>query len=493
MKKISDFLLKLFNVFFCLTILYILKLAIFDSNIFKILDSRVVIIVTIVMLIIIISCAFLFKRLKDKYLMIITIICFTLLILIQLFFAKNFAVYPGWDFGMVFNEGVKMANHGINFGQYFYEQYPNNIGAALLMGIIFKICNIVSSSNYIYGLAAILVNIFLINLAVIVLYIFIKKLYGIRISTLFAVFILLISPLYAYVPIVYTDTLTMIFPILTFYLYYLYINSGVKYKYLYLVGLGIIVAIGTILKTNIIIGLVALIIYIIFTSGTLKRISKRVSLIGSSFIIIMILNNYLVSALIPIPLEEAGYPPTHWIMMGLSIKGGYNPHDIEFTESFKTKEERKTANIKEIKRRLEEFGVKGYLKFLNTKLIYTWSDGTLYSPEKLRRDPVHYTKYHDYIIGDKNSEFLYLSQGSYILMMIFILIGAISMFKSKDKLIYLCNICIFGVFLFLIIWETRSRYIVCFLPVFLLSASRGLNYLLGLFGYNNDKIKINCK
>ena len=135
--------------------------------------------------------------------------------------------------------------------------------------------------------------------------------------------------------------------------------------------------------------------------------------------------------------------------MGLVGDGQYNHSDVEFTEKLPNKEVRRSENIKEIKKRLNNYGFIGYLKFLNHKIKFTWSDGTMFSIEKLRRDPKEITRLHQYVIGDKKYAFVYLSQVGYLIMLINILIGAINLFKGKKTQGYLFNITIFGVFLFL--------------------------------------------
>ena len=64
----------------------------------------------------------------------------------------------------------------------------------------------------------ILVNLSVVFLSV-VIYLLIKELYGLQRATLFSIVSILITPFYTYTTIVYTDTLGMIFPILSLYLY----------------------------------------------------------------------------------------------------------------------------------------------------------------------------------------------------------------------------------------------------------------------------------
>ena len=52
----------------------------------------------------------------------------------------------------------------------------------------------------------------------------------------------------------------------------------------------------------------------------------------------------------------------------------------------------------------------------------------------------------------------------------------------------LFNICIFGIFLFLMLWEACPRYLLCILPIMIASASNGLNNIMKLIIFKEDKI-----
>ena len=479
MGKIFENTLKLFNVFFCLVIAFIIKIAFFDSNsVFKELNKLNLFLCILFLITVLIFAVKLFGCLNKKTLKSISIISLLIIICFQVFFWINFKVNPSWDFGVIFFQAEKFSQGQVMFGEYFYNNYPNNIGITLALGYIFKIFSFLGGTDYLNF--AILINIIIIDITVVLIYLFKNKMYGEIVSTTISMLMILITPLYTYTTIVYTDTLSMIFPLIIFYIYYIFIDNNSKGNNLAALAIGIIISLGVIIKTNVVLGLIALIIYIIFTKRNIKEILKIVITIVISFILTFNIYKIIAQRHIPIPLSEAGFPYTHWVMMGLDGNGSYNPNDVDFTQNIEGKENKKKANIQEIKTRLSKYGVSGYLQFLNGKLKYTWSDGTLFAPEKLRRSPIENNRYQNYIIGEDRDIYLYVSQSSYIVVLGLILLGAISLFKKEININYLFNIAIVGVVLFLILWETRSRYIVCFLPILILSASNGLNYILSI-------------
>ena len=225
---------------------------------------------------------------------------------------------------------------------------------------------------------------------------------------------------------------------------------------------------------------VAIIIYILCTNKIIKGLVSNL-IILISFLVIFSGYKAIASYVMPIKYSEAGLPMTHWIMMGLKGDGGYNKEDVDFTSSFKDKEKAKKANIEEIENRLRDYGFKGYLEFLDKKIKFTWNDGTYYSINKLCRQPLEDNKVEEYVIGEKNHMLIYLAQMSHLVLITLIFISSIAAFKygDKHKIVQCAQIAIFGVFLFLIIWETRSRYLVCILPMMMFAAIGGL-YSLGV-------------
>ena len=94
-------------------------------------------------------------------------------------------------------------------------------------------------------------------------YILVKKVFNLKMATLFSFLSIFIIPLFAYSPILYTDTTTMIFPVAILLFLYNYNESKSYYEIWNLIGIGVFGALGVKLKTNIIIVVVAIIIYIL--------------------------------------------------------------------------------------------------------------------------------------------------------------------------------------------------------------------------------------
>lgn len=411
------------------------------------------------------------KKVDKKYLKVISIINFIIFFILLCVFGFRLAVTPSWDFGEVYRVAILKAQDKIHYlPNYFYELYPNNIFIVVIWSVIYKVFGALSIS-YLYG--SIGINIILIFATMIIAYFLVKDLYGLRIATIGSLVFLVMTPLYIYAPIFYTDTTTMIFIPLCYLLFRKYLKNN---KWRYLIIIGILAAIGIGIKNNISIGFIALAIFALFQIKGLKKLVKFFAGIAIPIVIVTAIITNINQAQIPIKLSDAGLPYTHWIMMSLVGSGGWDQQAVNNSlAAGPGKDKIKAYNEKVIKERLESYGFSGLMNHLYYKNRFTWSDGTEFGTTYLALKPLNKGILYEYVVGDKAHPFLLLSQGSQVFMLLMIIIGALGLFKDRKNWAMLCNICIFGIFVFLMIWETCPRYLLCILPILLISAINGIN------------------
>lgn len=184
--------------------------------------------------------------------------------------------------------------------------------------------------------------------------------------------------------------------------------------------------------------------------------------------------------------SELQIPYNHWIKMGMHGFGGYNEEDYQLYSVVTDPLERKKVNNEEIVKTLQDYGISGYAKFLNDKIFYTWGDGTYFSAIKLSRETFNrdnfmaktfragapYFMKYLYIINIIHYALLLLLMGS----------GILSLVSKKDNLLPRF-LSIIGIFLFLLMWETRSRYLYNFIPIFI---SCAIPFFDGIFDLQNN-------
>ena len=170
-------------------------------------------------------------------------------------------------------------------------------------------------------------------------------------------------------------------------------------------------------------------------------------------------------------------PHSHWVMMGLNGLGGYNDDDYQnITLQYPDKASRQRANIEEIIRRVEEKGVDGMVTHLKNKLSFIFSEGTFGACYKLDRAVVRPNGLHEYIIylGSRFEILGNFSLGLFLSMLVFIAIGAVNAIRKKDTSATMPSLSLIGIIMFLLMWEARSRYILNFLPIFIILAVFGI-------------------
>ena len=384
---------------------------------------------------------------------------------------------------MVFKEAKSYVNSGMLGEANYFINCPNNIPLLIINIIVYKIASFIGISEF--YLVGTLVNIIVIDLSIFITYLTVKRVFDFNKAIMSLVIFFFFTPIFLYVPIFYTDTMSILFPILIVYLYIIFKDLLLdKKRVILLILISLITFIGMKIKVTVSIVLIAILIDVMI-NFKFRDFFKMSFVLITPLLILLFSYPFFVNktGILPFKIQDAGeIPYTHWVMMGMSKEGegGYLWEDLKYTLSFETKEERKNANILEIKKRLNNFGVDGYAKFLLNKASMTWGDGTYFAPQKLNRQPVRTTVLHQIVLPDSKYykyyyNFCFSFQFLFLIAMIFK--NIINFQETKIDKINFVNLAIFGLFLFLLLWETRSRYIVNFIPLFvLIISSTNINF-----------------
>lgn len=420
-------------------------------------------------------------------------IIFLVFIALQLIFAYIFVVTPTWDFGTVYNIVLDdIINGNSIFNAIYMNQVKLNLGIGILLKIVFYPFYFLGINHYVT--IGILLNIIFINVGLIYLYKLLTLITTKKISVISLFMILTFTPFICYVPIFYTDTLSLPFGIIgVYYVFKYFYTKDNKKKYLAISGLSI--GIGGCIKTTVLIIYIAILIWLIFREkkDSVKSVIKKVAL----FTICMIIpfasfNIYISKNSNENMIKKYQIPKTHWIMMGLTGNGGFNESEADFTTSFPTEKAKKKANVRIIKERLKKYWEQHTIvQFYTNKLVYTWGDGTFFAAEKLQRSPKHSTIASKYIYGEEKSYYYGLAQAEWLIALMLMAIGIVLRpyltYKQRD-LQLLSLISTAGILILLLIWETRSRYLVNLLPIILISAYIGM---IAIGNYYQIKKKTN--
>jgi 4-amino-4-deoxy-L-arabinose transferase-like glycosyltransferase len=153
------------------------------------------------------------------------------------------------------------------------------------------------------------------------------------------------------------------------------------------------------------------------------------------------------------------YPKLHWIMMGLNGHGGYSGEDDAATRAAGNYDEKTAFDKAGIKERLGSYNPIEFFGFVfYHKAARTWLDGTYFINQGYLENDFFNSNIF-VILAESEQFFLYIAL-------------ALSFFfgakREERDFTLLFRIAICGVFIFLLFWETRSRYIINFTPLLLL-------------------------
>ncbi len=420
------------------------------------------------------------NKLSEKALKIIIYTLLIILLILECLSTYYFRVKFNWDVKDIMDTAISMAQNGEVINGWYFKTFPNNIAALAMFFIAMKICLNKVAGAYILNIVLVFITgIFTIKSA--------NELGGRKLGVNAALLLVMFAPFYLYCPILYTDTLSVLFPILTFYLWLKAKRlEDVKKKKLYYAGMTIASFIGFCIKPVTAIVLIAVII------DEILMCKKQFKMITISIILFIILNSiygFLINKIVirDVKHNDTVYPYTHWVMMGLNKPkseggtsigwGAYSPEDVETTENQTTYNEKVTKNIEVIRQRLEDFGIEGYTSFLINKLKYIWNDSTFYVFNKIGWDTINRTSLpYKYVLGEKSEDILKpFIKIYYSTIMIMVLVTVVTSIKSEKKEeIRILILSILGMTIFLLLWEARSRYIYSLIPILVILASMSL-------------------
>lgn len=413
------------------------------------------------------------------------------LFIIQIFIAYNIYFYTGWDASTIRNTAFLMIEHPEQIAEAYrnyYSFHVNQTTMAILLGLIMKFFYSFNISNFYFG--TIVVSILIVNVSGLLMTLCIHKLTDNRNLSFISWFMFLIlGALSPWITIPYSDTFSMIFPILSFYLYLNIPNNYLKYLSWFLISFLSIV--GMLIKPQTVIVLIAILITEIFR--LLSNLSSKSTLNFLTILGIILISNSTSNLIYNSSLDyiDFGIIPgrnftyTHYLMTGLNpdTYGVYSDEDASLSYSTGSVEERESKNWDIIKRRINTMGFSGYLSFSTYKLLVNFNDGSFawggeggfYVEMFKDKTPVsQILKNYYYHEGAYNTIYFHITQIAWLFVLVQIPLIIFS--KDKNNLYKLTIILtLLGISLFSHLFEARGRYLFSYLPFFIIAASLSLN------------------
>lgn len=171
-------------------------------------------------------------------------------------------------------------------------------------------------------------------------------------------------------------------------------------------------------------------------------------------------------------------PMIHFASMGITGTGGYSAEQALAMAGLPTKDEKSAYSKEIIANRLKELGFGGYLSFLVKKHNANTADGTfgwlkegnffIENQKPSQKGIANKLKNFIFLYGENIADFRFVTQLVWLFCLLVILFGH----GKVTTGIWIMRLSLVGAFLFLLLFEGgRSRYLIQFLPCFILLAA----------------------
>lgn len=433
---------------------------------------------------------------------------FFLLFLINMQVAKEIAFHLPTDYMMVSGVAYKVAKEE-PVGYFFYlSMYPNNIPISYLLGKLYRKASEWENYPYIYEFFWLQVNCALISIAGFFSCLTVKKLTQrlMPVAAAFGLYLILggISP---WKIAAYTDTYSMVFPVMCVYFYLCYREAGHLWnKYICLL-LSIAAGMtGGFIKPSVYVVIIALLGWELIRF--LTDFKQHWKFLLPAILTVLALawgadayKDHLIDKIGLDYNEELAAGWQQYFLMGLNedTTGAYNSDDALFGEFQASRSDRIQEELRRAAGRLKDRGFWGSIWFYIRKLVMTFNDGTfgwnmeiyIYDryPENMASNTALTQRLRSIFWGNEMN----FDVGGYKtlcqLAWIFSLLGipGICLCRDHTRDQYgILLVSFLGIFFYQMLFEARARYLFCFLPLILPIAVCGIQQYTDVLAHSRS-------
>lgn len=419
-----------------------------------------------------------------------TIGCIALFIL-QVVVAYYLYFIPGNDAGVV-REGALLYSNG-QFDDFFnlkyYQQAPNNVMLYAFYVMIYKVSAIldINAQFVLVLLSVIETNIATLMASMCVWEVTRKREFS------YITFIIgaLLFGLQSWIVIPYTDSLSIIFPIVSFYVF-LKLKKHKDKIVLKWIMISIIPIVTYSLKAlNIIILFAMILAYILHENFTFKELIKAMIGVLLAFILSRAIYAITIKAVDVTPDDNRKLDVTWYLLLGSNYYwyGQFNGEDASLVFSYDNVVERDSASVEMVKNRITDMGIKGIIKHWNNKSHVFYNDPTFgwgvafdFIKEIPVRDNFFAKMIRNFYYPVRGYGLVLLYQagnygqnyGIYVLLrqimwipVVFLMLFYCIINRNKNTVYGTLSLTFVGLFFFAMLFESSSRLYISYLPLFI--------------------------
>lgn len=419
---------------------------------------------------------------------------FVLLLAAQCMVARSCWYTIGWDASNVHNTALELAQGIAVSSQDYFQLCPNNAPITLLaalplwMGVKMGLAVPYVLLPY--------VDAVLLNLTAYVCVMCVRTLTQNRLSrtlaTVLAVGWIALSP---FILFPYTDTFSILFPVLALYLY-LHVRKPVLKWFL----ISLVCFFGAAIKPTVLIVLIAMLL--LGLCRFLGRGSQRQPAWRRAALVLvavalgaapgMIFQNASTAYLAGSANPDGQLSATHYLMLGMNGEtfGGHSPDDVTFTESVERLEDAQRANLARAWERLSARTLAENLKFFSVKAFKAYNDGSfaahssflaLEIPKRTDALSIFLRQFY-HARGAYNLLYHTIVQGVWLGVLTLCAYAAFA--RRKNATVAMLSLTLIGLTAYLLLFEVWPRYLFLYAPFYAILASMALD---GQGVENNEK------
>ncbi len=390
-----------------------------------------------------------------------------------------------WDYARIQIDAYHAATGegGIPFT--YYLKYQNNQLLLLILSLLAKALLWLdpNAAAGTFHQCAMALNCISILSAVLLTFFSVRHERGAHFAFLGGLMLLFYAPLWLYSPIYYTDTMGLPLIVLPLFLY-TRLKAGRTVRNIVLFCLiGVISAIGMKMKASIVFILIAISLCVLL----FDRLRGKWYLVPVG-VVCLALTSVALQAGIDKTLrfdaddyDAYGFPYSHWVMMSFGKSGGYDAELVNYTASFDSMEDKKEAVAEKTKELLENRGFAGTVRHIFvTKMRRTWGNGTLSAIYYLDREPAEHGVFQRFFTqsGDRFRIAYNGIETFHLLFLFFVVLSGLKLFRRpQGGVLTIMRVNVFGLLLFLLVWECNARYLVHISPFLIMTAADGMSAL----------------
>lgn len=416
-------------------------------------------------------------------------------VLIQIWIFSRIYFHSDWDCGTMDHVSEVVAGgSGFFVGDLFidyFSRFPNNM---FLLGILSMIKSIGMKCGLtdVY-MPTVIISIICMNVSAILGILSARKLLADRdITVLVYVLMQILVGWNAWEFIPYTDVFSVLFASLVLYLY-LTRDAAASRCYRWLL-ISLFSMLGYYMKPSSCIVFIAILIYEMI--GFNRSKGKMAIRILLTFVCAAILTGAIQMSIrqyVGIPTDsDKAFNMLYFVMLGLgeNATGAYDEAELQYAMSFDTSKERQDGIRNRIVDNLRQKGIKGLLVFEVKKLLLNYDDGSFFwgregdfflenEDRTLQADTVS-CLLKKYYYMENNTWLPVIMQTVWVVVLCLTVIAAVLLLNQKPDEKWILCLSIIGITLFTLLFEGRSRYLLTYVPYYVILAGVGLQELYRL-------------